>query len=828
MHRYLCIRLRTSAASGEMRNSPWMLKMRLTIFEQRSKLPPFFMNGSLSVRLRRFWCEDGVFVVLMLVLFGLRFWPAFAHGALYAPFQDNVWIYGPLFSRASEIALTGNFPYWLDTVLGGFPLYQTPHFSATYPFYFFGLLNYGKAIQVMYTLSYLTCFHNFILYLNLYIMLRVAGAKGLASLCGATISLVSGNTEIYAHWITIAAAWSWFPLLIAGMIRLLRAPLSFESIALFSVAAGLICTAMPSQPVIQSAIVGIIFFTAAALWQWRKEGVAAVGRLLSGLSITGLIAFGLAAVAFLPMTLATGGMIRHVGYHPPVIGYASIPWESFNASQLEPRLLSHLLFDSSDLGVVGGLYVGPLALLGILLCIIAYHRGDALTRFLVLIFGSMALYFLVAGFGTHFGLAYLHFHIPLLNLIREAARYLVIFTTLTALLAGLGLQIIMDVAAGKLELNGRWRRYFWIATTFGLLVFLLALAIDRRETMTSWLVLAILPLGVVLLPASSRRERMVGSGLLLLACFASVLAPPGTQPFFVSQYLDANNLASHRVLRRLAQLTDIAKYRVVIYRVVILDSAFSPPDWGSNASFYGIRTFYLRLTPQPIAQFREMFDEPLVNLRKLRGAKYFVCGRDTKPFDPKARLLFTESEYGVYEVADPMEPYTLVHAIRSFPGVVEFRTQLAQGFDYQHIAALKKSAKQTTPPLLRSMERSDNLGPVPADLVEPISRTPNVFDVLVNSSLPGVLILNERWSKDWHARVNSLPAKVLRVNFTQPAVMLPAGRYFVEFEYKPVLFWYLLILQRITFLLLLLFAARKLFAGWGCSQFLPNNDSPAA
>jgi hypothetical protein len=90
---------------------------------------------------------------------------------------------------------------------------------------------------VLYTLSYITCFHVLILYLNLYVLLRVAGAGGLASLCGATIGLVSGNTEVSAHWIVIAAAWSWFPLFVAGMVRLLRAPLSFGSIALFSLSA---------------------------------------------------------------------------------------------------------------------------------------------------------------------------------------------------------------------------------------------------------------------------------------------------------------------------------------------------------------------------------------------------------------------------------------------------------------------------------------------------------------------------------------------------------------------------------------------------------------
>ena len=780
------------------------------------------MNDSFGGRLHRFWREDGAFLVVMLVLFALRFWAAFAHGALYAPFRDNVWLYGCVFSRTSEIALTGNFPYWIDTVLGGFPLYQTPHFSATYPFYFFGLLNYGKQLEVLYTLSYLTCFHNLILYLNLYVMLRVAGAKGLASLCGATIGLVGCNTEIYAHWITISAAYSWFPLLIAGMIRLLRAPLSFGSVALFSIAAALICTASPSQPVIQSTFVGVIFFTAAALWRWRKDGIAAVGRFFLGLTVSSAITFGLAAVAFLPMALATGDMIRHAGLHPPVIGHASLPWESFNDSQLQPHHLSHLLFDSSDLDVLGGLYVGPLALLGILLCIIAYSRGDSLIRFLVLTFSSMAFYFLMAGFGTHFGVSYLHFHIPLLNRIREAARYLVIYTTLTALLAGLGLQIIVDVASGKLQLSAAWRRYFWISTALGLTVFLLALAIDHNQKMSGWLGLAVLPLVWLLLPsASSWRGRALGSGMVLLACLASVLSPPGTQPFSVSQYLRVDNLVSHRVLRRMAQLPDIANYRVVI-----LDSIFAPRTWANNASFYGIRTFYLQFTPQPLAQFREMFDEQAVNLRKLRGAKYFICGQDAKPLDSNARILFTESGYRVYEVPGAMEPYTLVHNIKSFQDQTSFRTDLAQGFDYQHVAALKRSLGQTTPALLRPMEASSTIAPPPNEMVESIISTPNVFGILANSTRPGLLILNERWSKDWHARVNSRPTEVLRINFTQPAVMLPAGRNYVEFEYKPMLFWYLLILQRITFLLLSLFALWRFFASWGRSQHISRNEPP--
>jgi asparagine N-glycosylation enzyme membrane subunit Stt3 len=44
--------------------------------------------------------------------------------------------------------------------------------------------------------------------------------------------------------------------------------------------------------------------------------------------------------------------------------------------------------------------MGPLALLGILLCVVFYRRADILTRFLLLTFGAMAFYFLLAGFGS--------------------------------------------------------------------------------------------------------------------------------------------------------------------------------------------------------------------------------------------------------------------------------------------------------------------------------------------------------------------------------------------------------------------------------------------
>jgi hypothetical protein len=747
----------------------------------------------LILRIRQFWREDGVFLLFMGLLFALRFWPAFWDGKLYAPFRDNVWLYGSLFSRASEIALTGNCPYWIDTVLGGFSLYTTPHFSITYPFYFFGFLNYGKAIQVMYTLSYVTCFHSAILYLNLYIMLRTAGAKGLASFAAAAIGLVSSNTENYAHWITIAAAFSWFPLLVAGMIRLVRAPLAFGSIAIFALAAALICTASPAQPVIQSALVSAMFFTVSVIWRWRKDGIRQAGALTLGLAVSGVIAFALCAAAFVPMARATGEMMRAVGWHSAVYGHAPIPWEAFNASQLEPHQLSHLLFGSGNISALGGIYVGPLALLGLLLCIVAFRHAEKIERFLLSLFGAMALYFLIAAFGTHFGLAYLHFHVPLLNRMREATRHLVVFTTFAALLSGIGFQTLIDVITNRLELSANWRRYLWIATTFGILVFVVALAVDHYAKPGSWLVLGLVPVTFFLLPIASLGRRLLACGFILFACLASFLAPPGTVPFATSEYLRKDNLTSHRVLRRVAQLPDIFEHRVAI-----IDPDFPPMTWADNASFYGIRTFYFHFTPLPLVQLKEMNDEKL-NLRRLRGGKYLICNPKSDCPDAQAKLLFTESGYRVYELSYAMGQYALVHAIKPFPTSEEFRASVIDGFDFQHIVGLQGLAAQRDPILRQLIQKPTSAESLPNEFEE-IVRSPNLFGIMTSSEKMGVFILNERWSRDWHVRVDSRPAGLLQANFVQPAVAVGAGRHYIEFEYKPVFFWYLMLLQRITFL----------------------------
>ena len=61
---------------------------------------------------------------------------------------------------------------------------------------------------------------------------------------------------------------------------------------------------------------------------------------------------------------------------------------------------------------------------------------------LAVAFGVICLYGLLSGFGTNLGLAYVNFHLPLINKIREAGRHLVLFVIGVSFLSGLGYSLL--------------------------------------------------------------------------------------------------------------------------------------------------------------------------------------------------------------------------------------------------------------------------------------------------------------------------------------------------------------------------------------------------
>jgi len=742
---------------------------------------------------------DTFAVLALIITFLLRYAPFLADRLLSGAFVDQVHIYGPIFSEVSRLASSGAVPYYLPDIGTGFPMFESPHFSILYPFYFFGLINYGGPLASLYTLTNLTLLHIFVFYVNLYVLLRCATITPWASYIGASVGMLARNTELYGGWITITASYSWLPLVLAGGVLLLRFPGKARGILVFSIAAGLLALASPSQSIIHAALACLILFTSGITWMCVQRRFADVWRTTWSLAVCSGIAFALAGAAIVPMYIATGEMIRHIGAVTPVIGHAGIPWESFNLYQLTLNQAMGIVVRPAWIAIVGSPYVGPVGLIGTLLTGIYFRRLDPILRMLAVAFGIISLYGLLSAFGTNLGLAYVNFHLPFVNRIREAGRHLVLFVIGVSFLSGLGYSLL----ARNLE-QYRERRSARTLIPSGVLGLFFAGIIlweffhkGGVRMQTGFWVLSLAPILFLLgrICRLSGYQQLVSAAVFVSA--AAVVIPARGFSVSRSDFNKPMNLLSHRVIQSFASKIDIAGYRVDFR-----DTAFSNRLWAMNASYYGVKSFYNQLTPQPYDQFRFSNLANIPHLREMMGARYVLCGLSNSPTDGDAKEILETDGYRLYENLKPMGRISVVHRVAgSANNEGEFINTIGKGFDYFSEAYVTPRDFESTQSFLGSAQ----MLPHPRDRITKIVDQPNRSYSAVESDSTSLLVLNEWFTPAWKVRVNGKNQTVLRVNEWQTGVLLPAGKNRVEFEYRPVLFRVLMALNRITFVLLLLF-----------------------
>jgi hypothetical protein len=221
-----------------------------------------------------------------------------------------------------------------------------------------------------------------------------------------------------------------------------------------------------------------------------------------------------------------------------------------------------------------------------------------------------------------------------------------------------------------------------------------------------------------------------------------------------------------------------------------------------NASYYGVKSFYNQLTPQPYDQFRLGNLANIPHLRAMMGAHYVLCGPTDSPTDGDAKQILETEAYRLYENSKPMGRITLVHRVAgSAESERQFINIIRKGFDYfseAYVAAADFDAVQKFLNGPRSL-------PHLSDHIKKIVDQANLSSSAVESDSVSLLILNEWFTPAWKVRVNGKKQPALRVNEWQTGVLLPAGKNLVEFKYRPTLFRILMALNRITFVLLLFF-----------------------
>jgi hypothetical protein len=299
----------------------------------------------------------------------------------------------------------------------------------------------------------------------------------------------------------------------------------------------------------------------------------------------------------------------------------------------------------------------------------------------------------------------------------------------------------------------------------------------------------------------------------VLVSVASMVVPVRGISVSQSAFDKPTNLLSHRVLQRIATETDVRDWRIDFR-----DSVFDNKFWGMNASYYGIKSFYNQLTPQPNAQFEFMLLGNVPHLRAMMGARYVLCGPAESPTDANTKQMAEIEGHRLYENANPMNRFTLVHQVEgaapSVAGLVEI---IQRGFDYQSEAYVTPHDLER----VRKLFGNQPMSAQPGDVITNVINQPNRSYSRVASKAASLLILNEWFAPAWKVWVNGVKQPALRVNEWQVGALLPAGNNDVEFKYDPTLFRVLTILNRTTVVLILGFLILRWYRNRSVASFNP-------
>src|SRR6516225_1254566 len=528
-------------------------------------------------RYPRLW--EALFIPLTLFGIWKTFLGKFATGEYsVATFLDNTHFILPLFAHISKTFAAGDFPYWINTVEGGLPLYNTPQFSFLYPLYFFGWNLYGTPLETSLHVHDVELLHVAILWMTTYVMMRIFHLRIIPSILGATLFAFCANTYVYLYWVNIISPYSWLPLAIGSVFLILEDEYPKTGLTLGWISISLLTTASPAQPLIH--FVCCALFLVVSYGIIHRKDPSKLRRPLQNFILLACGSILLSSAALIPtLLLARYDMVRWTQFGA-AINNGRIPLRAFLPGAKVSELAKVLfpLYVQQDLGDP---YLGVLP---ILLAFFAFFRLRR--NWIVLPLLILALYTLLSSTGSHLGFAYINYVIPLWNKIRESGHHLYLFALAACTLAAFGFEHL----TAQQELSKRdLRKHFTVFGAF-LIVLLASFWVRQKyETLVPDSVLLwslLLFLVVFFLYRLVPRSKPVAQVLLAaIVIYPSLRYPAPILKVQDGDYFDSENLRSHRVLQEIAKIKDITKYRLMV-----ADDHFNTQYWSMNAAYYGVRT----------------------------------------------------------------------------------------------------------------------------------------------------------------------------------------------------------------------------------------------
>ena len=521
----------------------------------------------------------------------------------------------------------------------------------------------------------------------------------------------------------------------------------------------------------------------------RREGWPAALLPLGKLLLAGAIAFGLAALTLIPAYDLTRYTVRAEmdyaqasAFAIPPAGLVSIVMPGFFGRGTGP-------FWGPWLGTEMG-YMGVMPLVLAVIAVALTGRTFSLTRFWLLL-AALGLLTALGGNTVLHGWTYAL--IPMFRQLRVPARAIVLFNFALAMLAALGLDLLLRplLPRARRALSTVTRALRWGAG--GLALFglpLLGYAVLRSRALPrdvlqqsvaslGSLIFFLLMLGACLGWLALRRYRLASRGTLAVLALCLIVFDLTSQGASVE--IEPNDpLVGYRHDRALEFLrSDPDLFRVETPAEVQGGWA---PDWALIHEMDDLSGIWnpLRLGAYDVLTWVGIGRES--RFYDMYNVKYLIAGEDTA-VPPHFEPAFQDGKRTIYRNPRALPRAFMVYRAQVVGGDIgALSAARAPDFDPAVEIVLKKGVGAE--PL--DVDPGGAAPVVDGHVVQIVDRGPNHIDFHVVTPVEGYLFASEMWMPDWLAYVDGESrGEVLKANYTFRAVRVPAGSHEVRMVYRP-------------------------------------------
>ena len=758
-------------------------------------------------RLYRFSSKSLVVPALLAGAILVRSWSFFRPDATLSIFIDNTYTFHPLFHYINAVLANGELPIWIRTLLGGLPIYNSPQFSFFYPFYFLWKPElYSTPTDAIQVVTWVTYLHLWVCSFNMLFFLRTMGVGRYGAILGSVAFAFGACMACYGHAVTVIASYCWVPLAISGVHLIFVRRGSVGAISLTAISFSLTAMATPSQSLIHAFMLASLHIVASTALLAQRGRTDEIKVAFLRLSIAAALSLAIVSPNLITMAV-NQNEIRWLSAAGYMIGRGAVPYAAFLEDQSSIFELLNVLVPIR-VNVAGDSFVGILVLAFATIGVLWRWRSP-----FVICYGGAAVYFWLSSTGSHLGLSFINYQIPLLNAIRQPSRNLFIVSFAVAYLAAVGFDVMKSNLI-RSEKNNNPAFTAAIASIFAfysLIAVLTATVMNYHNVLIATIVGGglLLIVGLIWAGPNLRQSWLPPKVLIAALFFLSFGVWFCEQPTWPtasisnSDYADYDNLRMHLALERIEQIPDQS-----LFKTRFLSDGDEPHDvelmrFAMDAVWHDVRTFNAWLNPMPnFKVFEDVMDfgnRPEEFYRRL-GARYILCTRCVQPIAAHFSYIAEVGGYSIYEDTAALPDYWIG------------RPTVSQ--------ASENAVSLTKPTSVSEADLASLAGKYMADPVcmpNVEHRRHNSFRISVGCTVPGLLVFNEFLSPEWKVSLNGKAIAPLLVNGFQLGVPLQQGSNLIEFRYDPLLYMVLLKLSAVAGLVIFVLLVSMI---WRCAKII--------